>query len=199
MNEATLVWVDLETTGLDPTGDAILEVAVGASPMGRPFDVEILFEQVLHFSRRTWDAPVDDKVEEMHTQNGIWLECLNADLEEQDLDGFLCEKIFFHLPHLRARDLYLAGSAVYFDASFLDRSAPKFASLFSHRHYDVSAVKLFCESLGMPKIPKGEAHRARADILESAHHARKCAYWLAQNYGHDMDAQRCGVFGEQPA
>ena len=55
---------------------------------------------------------------------------------------------------------------------------PRLAARFSHRHYDVSAVKLFCRSLGMPKPPKAEAHRATADVLESIAHARLCAEWL---------------------
>jgi oligoribonuclease (3'-5' exoribonuclease) len=73
----------------------------------------------------------------------------------------------------------LAGSSVHFDHGFIKHWWPQLASRFSHRHYDVSAVKLFCESLGMPRLPKAEAHRAREDILESIAHARECVRWLA--------------------
>ncbi len=55
---------------------------------------------------------------------------------------------------------------------------PTLAERFSHRYYDVSAVKLFCRSLGMPKPQPAEAHRAMADIQESIAHARQCARWL---------------------
>ena len=59
---------------------------------------------------------------------------------------------------------------------------PTLDKRLSYRHYDVSAVKLFCQSLGMPKLPKAEAHRAKDDILESIAHAKKCADWLAVEY-----------------
>jgi len=67
---------------------------------------------------------------------------------------------------------------VHFDHGFLRVHMPKLAARFSHRHYDVSAVKLFCQSLGMPKPPKAEAHRAAADVRESIEHAKACADWL---------------------
>jgi len=43
-------------------------------------------------------------------------------------------------------------------------------------------IRLFCESLGMPEIPKCEAHRAPADVLEAIDHGRQCAEWLAKHF-----------------
>jgi oligoribonuclease (3'-5' exoribonuclease) len=72
----------------------------------------------------------------------------------------------------------LAGSTVSFDLEFVRNTMPRLAARLSHRVYDVSAVKLFCRSLGMPALPKQEQHRAAADVLESIAHARACAEWL---------------------
>ncbi len=72
----------------------------------------------------------------------------------------------------------LAGSSVHFDLSFLRIHMPRLAANVSHRCYDVSAVKLFCRSLGVAKFPREEAHRALPDVKESMKHARWCASWL---------------------
>lgn len=74
----------------------------------------------------------------------------------------------------------LAGFSVHFDLSFLRVHLPFVAKNLSHRCYDVSAVKLFCRSLGMPKPPPEEAHRALPDCEESMRHARLCADWLGR-------------------
>lgn len=76
----------------------------------------------------------------------------------------------------------LAGSSVHFDLGFLRTYMPRLSRQLSHRCYDVSAVKLFCRSLGMPKLPPEEAHRALPDIRESMRHAQLCASWC-KNYG----------------
>ena len=72
----------------------------------------------------------------------------------------------------------LAGRTVHFDLGFIRHHMPRLAARLSHRVYDVSAICLFCESLGMPRLKKGEAHRASEDVLESVEHARRCAEWL---------------------
>ncbi len=78
----------------------------------------------------------------------------------------------------------LAGSSIHFDHAFLAVHMPRFAARLSHRHYDVSAIKLFCQSLGADKFPKAEAHRAKDDIAESIAHAKACAEWL---YDRDLN------------
>jgi oligoribonuclease (3'-5' exoribonuclease) len=119
---------------------------------------------------------IDPFVLNMHTQNGLWKECAKsattvAEIEEHLLTVVPEEKDSENKPTL-------AGSSIHFDHTFLRVHMPRLAKRFSHRHYDVSAVKLFCRSLGMSKPPVAEAHRAKADILESIEHAKACVKWL---------------------
>lgn len=72
----------------------------------------------------------------------------------------------------------LAGFSVHFDLGFIRTHMPRLAARLSHRVYDVSAVKLFCRSLGMEKLPPEEAHRAMDDVMESVRHAEQCISWL---------------------
>lgn len=165
-----LLWLDLETTGLEPMLDSILEVAAGLADFARPFHCPCLIARTLHFDAQ--GVVVDPRVAQMHFRSGLWDACLESKLRLPQVE--------YDLLQLAGDNdaIVLAGSSVHFDHGFLNVYMPRLASLLSHRHYDVSAVKLFCQSLGMKPLPKGEAHRAMADVEESVAHARACAEWL---------------------
>ncbi len=175
-----LIWIDLETTGLNPDQDGILEVAVAVSNFDEPFRPLDGFHAVVHYPDSCW-RDVDSYVVDMHTKNGLREACALATLTPDDV----WHEVATLVPIETDREMrpILAGSTVHFDSSFLKVFAPELLSRFAHRHYDVSSVKLFCESLGMPRIEKAEAHRARDDIRESMRHAQLCREWLSRHFG----------------
>jgi oligoribonuclease len=175
----TLLWLDLETTGLDPRRDAILEVAVAFATLDAPFDVSSTSNWVVFYPRSA-QVDLSPFILDMHGKNGLLEACAAAVSTRMDVQRVILGLLS---PAASKEDApILAGSSVHFDHEFLKVHMPALAKAVSHRHYDVSAVKLFCQSLGMPKLPKAEAHRAAADIVESIAHARSCAFWLAHNW-----------------
>ena len=193
-----LLWCDIETTGLQPDKDLILEVCVREATLEAPFTSKPLYHAVFAvytttergYERLTEKTALPKMAEnglgvsqlviDMHTKNGLWQACSESLKLVEDADRALSGLV----PEEADKDLrpILAGSTIHFDKSFLRVWMPQFHARLSHRLYDVSAIKLFCQSLGMPKIPKGEAHRAEADVLESIDHAERCVNWLASEW-----------------
>jgi oligoribonuclease len=177
MIDPLLIWVDLETTGLDPTEERILEIAVATSRLSDPFTIQHVYHRVYG-----WNDPWDlsPHVQKMHTDNGLLEECRSAfakGVKGATFSSSGLKKVLGEKLPLKDRP-YLAGSSVHFDRGFLRETFGTHIDVFHYRHYDTSAVHMFAQSLGMPAIKKAEAHRAIADINESVAVAKTCAEWI---------------------
>ncbi len=166
------MWLDLETTGLDPNRDQILEWAVVLAADDREGDMSPVrqFSGVCYFDRETCDYPIDPFVAAMHEHNGLWDECAVSDSTVEEADAFLAGLCIDDLG-AAPRSIVLAGSTVAFDQSFVRVHMPRFAAFLSHRCFDVSTLKMAERDWAGEKFKKAEAHRALPDILESLEHA----------------------------
>ena len=177
---APIVWLDLETTGLDPQRDSILEVAVEVVDAPIPRMILHRSQHVLQFGDpRAIGRNIHERVLEMHTQNGLWAECARSSLTAANVEVLVMDEL---RPFVQPGQLLtLAGSSVHFDLGFLRSRMPNLARMFSHRLLDVSAIKIFCEGLGMPSAARGEpAHRAAADIIESQRALAAMQQWCVR-------------------
>lgn len=201
------VWGDLETTGLEPGTNLILEVAMivtdkDLNQIGEPFQSlvwngkggwgseeakhEIIFQAN---DRNDPEKKPGSFVRAMHTKNGLLaeLDAWQGRLQgrPEDVEKRMIEWLTPFMPvpveGQKVEPLILAGATIgAFDRQFLIAHMPKFISLLSHRNRDVSSDKMvFIDALGM-EFPKAEAHRAMDDVKESLGQAREIYAKLKQ-------------------
>ncbi|MCC2592413.1 oligoribonuclease [Tessaracoccus sp. OS52] len=166
-----LVWIDCEMTGLDLTGDALIELAVlvtdselnvlgdGVDILIKPSDEQL--------------ANMGDFVREMHTKSGL-LEQLSQGLTLEEAQAQALAYIKEHVP--TSRKAPMAGNTIGTDRSFLARDMPELEQWVHYRNVDVSSVKELARRW-YPKVVyqapvKMGNHRALADIQESIEELR---------------------------
>ena len=163
-----LIFLDLETTGLDPQTSRILEIA--AARVDNQLNPVSGFTAIVRPIEPVERLPIVDKVREMHTVNGLLAEIAGpAAIRLMDVAAPFLAWIDAQGPETHT----LAGDSVHFDMSFLRVWLPYVAARFSHRLLDVSAFRVAREYRGMPECPvQGGGHRAQSDTLASIAKAR---------------------------
>lgn len=177
----SFLWLDLETTGLDPHKCRILEWAVVLAADDREGDMSVVesFDNVIGFGLaveggdfeqlKAAKAEMDPYVLNMHTKNGLLQDCIDSDETLASAEDFLVSLV----ENMGATkgQIVLAGSTVAFDLGFIRVHMPRFAHYLSHRCFDVSTLKMAERDWAGQAFKKAEAHRALPDILESLEHA----------------------------
>lgn len=157
-----LVFLDIETTGLDPSRDTILEVACIVNSR--------LWSQVIKHKEL---PPMDSAVCALHAKNGLFAEVATSSLDMDMTQALLMSHLYECgiKPGLKTYDRpKLAGYGPKFDLGFLATKMPLVAGLFSHRVLDVNQVRAFwtlCGLRAMPENPHSvdRPHRAMGDCL----------------------------------
>lgn len=176
-----LIWLDLETTGLDPLTKQVLEVYAAVADFHDPFNAHELYHAVLPLAP-TPTTDLSQTVVEMHTKNGLFADCGAWTAKRRELvDIELSKKI--DGAEEQGTFPVLAGSSIHFDWNFIMVHLPRVAMRLSHRpgdvqRYDVSVLKRYCESVGMEPLPKASAHRAKDDVWASIAAGKACDEWL---------------------
>jgi len=165
IQEAALLWVDLEMTGLDPETCVILEIAT----LLTGDDLEVVAEGpclVVHQSEAVL-AAMSDHVRELHGPSGLLDQVRSSSVSLEQAEAAV---LGFVREHCEPERALLCGNSVWQDRRFLERYMPELVRYLHYRIIDVSTVKELCRRWygSRGKAPdKAEHHRALDDIRES--------------------------------
>lgn len=164
IKSASLLWVDLEMTGLDPTEDRILEVAAIAT------DWE--FNEIATY---TAVKKVEPNLVKARMIGDFWEKFphVRDALIAQNIDGknghiVESELLEFIEEHFAAGTrVLLAGNSIHQDRKFIENEWNRLDARLHYRMLDVSAWKVVFDGKYKKKYSKAEAHRALEDIRGS--------------------------------
>lgn len=160
MNVDRLAWLDIETTGLDPERDDILELGI-----------VITDSKLVELARASWvlgDArdPADirdPEVRKMHEESGLIDELYSSGCEIGQVQN---EALTFIRAH-GAEQSPMCGASVHFDRSFIRAGMPELFAAFHYRNFDVSTFKVWAALLGVELPQKRGVHRVLPDLEDA--------------------------------
>jgi oligoribonuclease len=160
----TLVWVDLEMTGLDVDSCGIIEMAVVVT--GKDLEPRAELERVVWQPDEVLDR-MSPFVRDMHTKNGLLEKVRSSKTSVADVEN---EALALLATHCKFREGILAGNSIHTDRRFLARYMPAFERFLHYRQVDVSTLKVLMRAWypgGAAFEKEGKEHTALADIRES--------------------------------
>lgn len=154
---SNLVFLDIETSGLDVDKHSIMELAAIVT------NDKFVEQARIHLLVYNDELVFEDEVYRMHNCSGLLDEVFTGSNIQQAADDFYK---FLSRFGTEPKSLVLAGNCVHFDRKFIDRFMPKCAELFHHRLLDVSAIRLWLSLIvGQKPLAKPTSrHRAVKDI-----------------------------------
>jgi oligoribonuclease len=164
-SDTSLVWMDLEMSGLDPDRSTILEIATIVTDS----DLQVLAEGpvlAIHQPTTVLDA-MDDWNREHHAASGLTARVCASSLSMADAERATLD---FIKAHCAERSSPLCGNSIHQDRRFLSRYMPRLDNYLHYRNVDVSTVKELVRRWypNGPQPPeKKHAHLALDDIRES--------------------------------
>lgn len=178
MNDTRMVWVDIETTGLDPKVDVPIELGLAITDSDGNMEASdswFIHDRSMEFAMALGRGAAHEVVGPMHEKSGLWDALANKKMTNKLVDVDDMASAFLDSHDIVVREQAICGSSVgSLDRPFLAEHFPFLYKCFSHRNIDISTIKEICMRKnpnvyeGLQKyVPKRELHRVMPDIEDS--------------------------------
>lgn len=169
--EEKFLFLDLETTGLRPDRCRIIECACILT--GPDFVPLYEFESgIVDVAKHYLDPCWEHTAYQMHRANGL-LELVRVFGTPESI---VREGMYDFLSKAIGRErVNLAGNSVHFDRSMLAERWPEVLGFLTHRHLDVSSLRLVGKAAGATLPEQPRTHRAMDDVRASIEELK---YWI---------------------
>lgn len=191
-----IVWIDVETTGIDANHEKLLQVALRVTDHDLNFIDGDGFERKVYYSEDEV-AKIKERavpfVQEMHEKTGLWdalsTEGIPMGVLEVDIMAHLVE----HVPE--AKTARLAGNSITLDRNFINANLPVLGNHLHYRSYDVTTIAGMVEMYvgGGKMYRKDSTHEAMDDITESVNefrHYKELLFPLYSGLTEDEDSSQ---------
>jgi oligoribonuclease len=164
-DDQNLVWIDLEMTGLSPTADRIIEIAVVVTDAQLNLRLEgPVF--AIHQSDAVLDG-MDAWNKGTHGRSGLIDRVRGSTVDEAAAEAAV---IAWLAQYVSAGKSPMCGNSICQDRRFLAKDMPRLEAFFHYRNLDVSTLKELARRWKpsvLDGFRKAQAHTALADIHES--------------------------------
>ncbi|QJC37290.1 oligoribonuclease [Enterobacteriaceae endosymbiont of Donacia thalassina] len=166
-----LIWLDLEMTGLNPSKDRIIEVAllitnINLNIINKGIVIPIYQPDNILNSMNSWNKKI-------HKKTGLIKKIKRSKFNEKKAEIYILK---FLKSWTNPQSAPLCGNSIYIDRIFLYNYMPKVEKYFHYRNIDVSSIKELIKRWN-PEIynklkNKKHKHSAFYDINESINELR---------------------------
>lgn len=196
-----LLWIDLETTGLDAKKDHIIEVGFCVTDNEYlPIDgIDNIVSSSLifpnHHIMTQLNSSENQDALKIHRDSGLLADLISAG------DGKLYSEVLSHTEgriinlldlasnYIEITDRHkwtIAGSGIHFDLEFIRLHLPVLYQRLGYRRMDVSTIRTFFNVLGVKAYEtgtSGTAHRAANDIKDHLNEVRAYTAFVSRLRG----------------
>ncbi len=164
-----LIWIDLETTGLDLKEDKIIEIAILVTDTNLKILDEEGYVGFVKISQKDIEL-MNKKVFKMHSRNGVIENCVKSEFTLEEIDR---ESVKYLRQFVKENESPLCGNNIFFDRAFIDFNMSLLSNFLHYRNIDVTTVKQLSQIWKNDIYDKDDStHEALDDIRASIEEMR---------------------------